>query len=75
MKKRLVVFDMMDVGKQPLEDYAIKSRVLLQRTTSENAKNLSIGVSYSPPHDTLDLSNLKLIKLVSVNTVVSASTR
>lgn len=66
----------MDIDKkQLLEEYAIKTRTVFQRTISSKGKNLSIGVSYSIPYYTQKISSLKLIKPVSVYTVISASTR
>lgn len=61
--------------KQPLEEHAIKTRIIFQRTISQEDKNVSVAFSYYISYNIQELSKLKLIKPVSVNTFISASTR
>ena len=61
--------------KQPLEDYAIKTRIIFPRTISQEDKNSSFGFSCSIPYNIQELWRLKLIEPISVNPLASASTR
>lgn len=54
--------------KPPLEEYAIKTRIIVHTIISQEDKNLSVGFSHSIPYDIQELSKLKPIKPVSVNT-------
>lgn len=53
----------------------MKTRIIFQRTISQEEKNLSFVFSYCIPYNIQELSRLKLTEPISVNTLVSSSTR
>lgn len=55
MQKEISSFDIVGDKKQPLGEYSIKTKILFQRTLSQEDKHLCFVFSYSSPY-------IKLIK-------------